>query len=159
MAQLRKQDLHHSDGRWMNTITPEAGTVKNKERRDVPLHKHLVELGFPEFVERSAKGHLFVTPAVNGNVLGPLQGVKNRVTEFVRTVATDRRVAPNHGWRHRFKTVGRDVGIDERVLDAICGHAPSTVGGSYGDVGEKAMMAALARFPRYNAGELAQAAE
>lgn len=161
VAQLRKEDLHHSAGHWTITITPEAGTVKSKERRDVPLHTHLVELGFPEFVERSAKGHLFVTPAATGDVLGPLQGLKNRVTEFVRTVLKDRRVAPNHGWRHRFKTAGRDVGVDERVLDAICGHAPGTVGAGYGDVSVKAMAAALAKFPRYHAARalLAEAAK
>ena len=33
-----------------------------------------------------------------------------------------------------FKTVGHQAGIEDSVLDAICGHAPSTVGGAYGGV-------------------------
>ena len=43
-------------------------------------------------------------------------------------------VARNHGWRHTLKTIGREAGIEDSVLDAICGHAPSSVGGAYGGV-------------------------
>ena len=55
-------------------------------------------------------------------MLGQLQGVKNRLSEFARTVVTDPNVAPIHGLRHRFKTVGMEAGIATRVLDAIQGH-------------------------------------
>jgi len=35
---------------WLLRITPEAGTVKdNVAARDVVLHLHLIEQGFPEF--------------------------------------------------------------------------------------------------------------
>jgi len=44
-----------------------------------------------------------------------------------------RDVIANHGWRHRFKTVGWKCGIEERILDEMCGHAPPTVGRRYGD--------------------------
>ncbi|MFG1433393.1 DUF6538 domain-containing protein [Xanthobacter sp. V2C-8] len=163
IAQLRKQDIRReslaSGGEgdvWVITITPEAGAVKNKEAREVPLHPHLVEMGFPDFVARSADGHLFLTPGPgklaggkSGDVLGPLQGVKNRLAEFARDVVSDANVAPNHGWRHRFKTVGMDVGVSERVLDAICGHAPRTVGATYGTVTLTAKAAAVRAMPRY----------
>jgi integrase len=43
-------------------------------------------------------------------------------------------VQPNHGWRHRFKTLGRELGYSDRVVDAICGHAGRTAGDNYGDV-------------------------
>jgi hypothetical protein len=59
-------------------------------------------------------------------------------------------VQPNHGWRHRLKTQGRDLGIDARVLDAIQGHAPRTAGEDYGDVSLKAKAAAIERLPRYS---------
>jgi len=160
IAQLRKQDVRREPlangvegGEWVITITPEAGAVKNKEAREVPLHPHLVEMGFPEFVARSDDGHLFLTPGRSGDVLGPLQGVKNRLAEFSREVVSDENVAPNHGWRHRFKTVGMDVGVSERVLDAICGHAPRTVGATYGTVTLTAKAAAVRAMPRYAVGE------
>lgn len=149
MIQLRKEDVRREGEHWMLCITPEAGTVKTNEARDVALHAHLVEKGFPEFVAASKPGHLFLTPAKDtGDVLGPLQGVKNRVAEFSRSVVTDVRVKPNHGWRHRFKTVARNVGFDPRVTDCIQGHAARTSGEDYGDVTVEAMALALARFPK-----------
>ncbi|HWM47687.1 MAG TPA: recombinase XerD [Xanthobacteraceae bacterium] len=149
LAQLRKEDIRREGKHWVATITPEAGTVKNNEARDVVLHPHLVELGFIEFVKRAPKGHLFLRPASSGDVLGPLKGLKNRLREFVRAVVPDRNVAPNHGWRHRFKTVGVDAAIEHRVLDAIQGQQPRNVSESYGEVTIKAQAAAIAKLPRY----------
>lgn len=149
VVQLRKQDVREQRGRWIMTITPEAGTVKTKEAREVPLHSHLVELGFPAFIQNAPDGYLFLTPSRDGRVRGPWEGVKNRVAEFVREVVTDRRVAPNHAWRHLFKTIGFEAGIQERVLDAICGHAPRTVGATYGEVTLRAKADAIDKFPRF----------
>jgi len=152
MAQLRKQDVTKENGIWVITVTPEAGTVKGGEARHIPLHDHLVELGLPTFVASSAGGHLFLSPAANGDVLGPLQGLKNRLSEFARELVPDPNVAPNHGWRHRFKTLWREAGLDPRIMDAIQGHAPRRVADDYGDVTIKAMAAALEKFPRYQIG-------
>ncbi len=148
LAQLRKQDLRQEGEHWVIRITPEAGTVKTNEARDVVLHPHLVEQGFPEFVAIAPPGHLFLRPAKTGDVLGPLQGVKNRLQEFARAIVTDRNVAPNHGWRHRFKTVGMEAGIQNRILDAIQGQAPTSVADHYGDVTLRTMADAIAMFPR-----------
>ena len=35
------------------------------------------------------------------------------------------------------------------MLDAICGHAPTLVGGSYGEVSLKAKRDAMLKFPRF----------
>lgn len=148
LAQLRREDLRREGEHWLINITPEAGTVKTNEAREVVLHAHLIELGFPEFVAKAPSGHLFVKPAKSGDVLGPLQAVKNRLGEFARETVTDPNVAPNHGWRHRFKTVGIEAGMGERVVDAIQGHAPRTAGDSYGEVTVKAMALGMAKFPR-----------
>ncbi len=58
-------------------------------------------------------------------MLGPLQGVKNRLTEFAREIVSDPNVQPTHGWRHRFKTLCREARIDPRTRDVIQGHAPA----------------------------------
>ncbi len=149
MLQLRKMDIRQKDGFWIAHITPEAGTVKDDEPRNVVLHQQLIDLGFLELVSASKVGHLFVTPRKDGNVLKPIKTAQNRLREFVRKAVTDRHVNPNHGWRHRFKTVGLEEGIDARILDAIEGHAGKTVGDSYGDVTLKAQAAAMAKFPYY----------
>jgi site-specific recombinase XerD len=114
----------------------------------VVLHPHLVELGFPAFLETAPTGHLFLKGAANEDVLGPLQGLKNRLAESSRSIVTDPNVAPMHGWRHRFKTVGMEAGIPTRVLDAIQGHAPRTAAESYDEVTVQAMAQAMERVPR-----------
>lgn len=152
VGQLRKEDVRCEDGVWVVHITPEAGTVKTNDARDVALHSHIVEQGFPAFVAASSPGHLFVKPGKNGNVRGPLKGMANHLREFIRTIVPDQGVAPNHGWRHRFKTVGLEAGIDHRILDAIQGQAARTVSETYGEVTVKTMAAAMAKFPKLAIG-------
>ena len=77
--------------------------MKTDEAREVVLHPALIEKGFLKFVASSKEGHLFIAPAGSGDVLGPLQGLKNRLAEFARNTVTDPNVKPNHGWRHRFQ--------------------------------------------------------
>jgi hypothetical protein len=55
----------------------------------------------------------------------------------------------HHVWRHSFETIGREAGIEDSVLDAICGHAPKSVGGAYGSVTLAAKARAMERFPRF----------
>lgn len=62
----------------------------------------------------------------------------------------DPNVAPNHGWRHRFKTIGMEAGIPPRILDAIQGHAPRTVADGYGEVTLKTMAAEIAKLTPYS---------
>jgi integrase len=149
LAQIRKKDVCKEGSHWILTITPEAGTVKTNEARRVVLHEHLIELGFVEFVNGATPGHLFLDVCESGEVTGRLQGVKNRIAEFVRTVVRDKNVAPNHAWRHRFKTGGIEAGIEHRILDAIQGHRPRNVAEGYGEVSTKAQAAAIAKMPRY----------
>lgn len=148
MAQLRKDDIRQEGSLWVVKITPEAGTVKTNDAREVVLHLQVIEQGFTEFVRAAKPGHLFLRPGKDGDVLGPLKGVKNRIQEFAREVVPDKHVAPTHGWRHRFKTVGLEAGIDSRILDAIQGQAPANVAATYGEVTRKAQAEAIAKLPR-----------
>lgn len=109
----------------------------------------MVDLGFPDFVATCADGHLFLNVGADADPLGALQGLKNRLAEFGRTIVTDRGVAPNHGWRHRFKTVGMEAGIPPRILNAIEGHTTKTVADTYGDVTLKTMAAEIGKLPCY----------
>jgi integrase len=149
LAQLRKQDISKIGNYWVAKITPEAGTVKNKEARDIVLHPHLIELGFIKFVDSSEEGHLFLTPSEKAGIMGPLKALTNRLAQFVRQIVKDEKVAPNHGWRHRFKTVGIEVGIEHRILDAIQGQQPRSVSETYGEVSLKAQLSAISKFPYY----------
>ncbi|MBD8902574.1 hypothetical protein MBTS_10050 [Methylobacterium bullatum] len=154
MAQLRRQDLRREGDLWVINITPEAGTVKNDEARDIVLHKQLVELGFPTFVKASAEGHLFLKPGKGGDVLGPLQALKNRMVEFVRPIIPDPNVQPNHGWRHLFTTKCEEAGINPRIYNAIMGHAARTVAEGYGNVTLKAMAPAIEKLQSFDLDRL-----
>jgi integrase len=82
-----------------------------------------VKLGFVAFVEASADGYLFLNAKTKEAAKGRLQALKNRMTQFVRTIVTDPRVQPNHGWRHRFITLARRYGMDQEIRRMITGHA------------------------------------
>lgn len=150
MGQLRRQDLRREGDDWVLRITPEAGTVKNNEARDVVLHPQLIELGFPVFVNTASEGPLFLTPRANGNVLGPLKVLSNRIRDFVRPIVPDPRVQPNHGWRHLFTTSCEESEINPRVYKAIMGHAGQTAADKYGDVTLKTKSAAIRKLPSYD---------
>ncbi len=61
----------------------------------------------------------------------------------------DPSVAPNHGWRHRFKTIARRVRMNPETRDAIQGHVPRTDGEDYGDNPPDVMLAEIVKLPRY----------
>jgi integrase len=76
--------------------------------------------------------------------------VGNKLAEWVRGLGvTDKKVAPNHGWRHRFKTIGRKSRMDWLILDAIQGHASRTEGEGYGEVPPDVMYPEIIKHPRY----------
>lgn len=136
VLQLRKEDVRKDSQHRVFDFNPAAGSIKSGLYRLVPVHQHLIDLGLLRFVEDSDEGPLFA------------KGSYKRVVDFVRAVVTDKRVQPNHAWRHRLKTIARNLGLDHRVVDAIQGHAPRTAGEDYGDVSVTAMARVIAAIPR-----------
>lgn len=132
----------------MLRITLEAGRVKIKQAREVPLHPQLVEMGLPEFVAGATGERLFLLPDANGGIAGPPRGLKNRLSEAAREHVDDPGVSPNHSWRHRFRTVATDAGVSGNVIDAICGWSARSVGERYGSVSLKPRVDAIVRLNR-----------
>lgn len=149
LVQLRAEDVRRDGAIDFIRIAPEAGTVKSGLYRDVPLHSHIVESGFLDFVRSVGTGPLFYKPSSRTKSL-PGSVVAGRLAKWIRSLeVADQAVQPNHGWRHRMKTVGRELGLDPRVLDAIQGHAARTAGEHYGDVTLKTKQVAIEKLPRY----------
>ena len=158
VAQMRREDLIVEYDVPCLRITPEGGSVKSGKYRIVPIHSHLIEVGLLDFIASQPPGPMFVT--LDGAKADPLklaeiissraEGTRGKVGEWVRDEVgiTDVRVGPNHGWRHRFKTLCRDVGIDQEVRNAIQGHSDGTAASDYGEVTIKAMRRAIEAFPR-----------
>ncbi len=153
ITQLRKEDVINEDGIDAIRITPEAGSVKTRQYRIVPLHPHLIELGFLDFIKSRPAGPLFYAPSDRNRKPGHTQAasVRGKVGDWVRDFAkvVDPRVQPNHAWRHRFKTIARDVDIAPRYMDAIQGHEDGSASSGYGEYSLKALYREIMKIPRY----------
>jgi len=151
IAQLRGQDVKERDGVWAMTLTPDAGTVKSRKPRSVPLHEHIIAQSFLDFVRSRGDGPLFY----DGNPDEKrVRHIVQKVGEWVRTLEIDDpEIRPNHAWRHLFKLIAERASIPERLSDVITGHAAASVGRAYG----APMLADLARemtkFPRYKCSD------
>lgn len=151
ITQLRKEDFRLEGEVHVMRIKPDAGTVKAGGYRDVPLHPQLIEMGFLDFLKTAPDGPLFFRDGKGRNPVAAAQMVSGRISEWLQALSLiPVGVQPNHGWRHRFKTVGEEQGISKRAIDAIQGHASKTAGDEYGDVTLKARKAAIDRIPSYD---------
>jgi integrase len=160
-CQLRAEDIrqHPNDGFWYARITPEAGTVKGNEAREVPLHPHLIEQGFAAFAQGRARGPLFYDPEARRKLkvvdaANPLRGqwVKSRdkLSVWVRSLGIDDLgISPNHAWRHTFKRRAASAGIERRFRFAMCGHASKEEGDVYETPTLEDLAAEIPKFPRY----------
>jgi integrase len=155
ITQLRACDVIEEDGIWCVHIRPEAGTVKTAEERTVPLHPHLRKMGFVEWARRK-KGDAPLFYSIDRQRKKDRKNptytsVGNKLADWVRNrlQIKNPKVAPNHGWRYRFKQVGLDHDMKERVLDAIQGHAPRTEGEKYGKPKPPAMLREILKHPWY----------
>ena len=155
IAQLRGQDISERNGTWAMTLTPEAGAIKDRKPRTVPLHEHLTAQGFLEFVKSRGKGPLFFdAPAKEGKANWqkhpPSAHIVRTVGYWTRALGiTDREVSPNRAWRHTFKLNAERAGIPERLSDVITGHAPASIGRSYGQPTLADLAREIKKFPRY----------
>lgn len=140
VCQLRAEDIVQVDGVWVMRIRAAAGSVKNvNAERDVPLHPRVVDAGFIGFAGKRT-GPLFFDPARRrpGAKKPQPKIVAKNVAAWVHRLdvkvgRAEHRKDPNHAWRHLFKTLGRDAGVEDSVLYAITGNGPPTVGRRYGE--------------------------
>ncbi len=137
LTQLRGVDVVEGAGTHAIKISPEAGTTKTGKSRTVPLHDHLIDQGFLAFVKANGSGPLFYNELKQ--LSGPIDPTNPRKPRYVKAreqVGTwvrglgvkDPELSPNHAWRHTFKAIGFRSGMSEKVLDAIVGHTPASVG-------------------------------
>ncbi|WP_298816101.1 DUF6538 domain-containing protein [uncultured Roseibium sp.] len=154
IAQLRKKDLRQVGDVWLLWITPEAGTQKTISERFVAVHPHLIEQGFIDFVKNKQDGPLFFDPRRARNSKrsnSQSRKVSERVGAWVRSLGIkDKRVWPNHGWRHRFKTVARKVKMDPGTRDYLQGHVPHNEAEEYGEYEPDVLYGEIAKLPRYD---------
>jgi integrase len=62
---------------------------------------------------------------------------------------TDKGIQPNHAWRHTFKARALRFGIREHIVDAMCGHAPASVGRQLQDADARGQSRRPSEIPTY----------
>jgi hypothetical protein len=130
------------------------------------VHSHLIEQKFPVYVKKREKAGLplFYDPkrAEGGENANPqFQKIAERLGEWVVKSLHVTGVKPNHGWRHRFKSVSREVGMHPEVEAFITGHGGSDdpdqikkVSLNYGDAWVKTLKRMIEMYPRYEIAAL-----
>jgi integrase len=126
---------------------------KNGLPRIVPIHRDLIEQGFLEFVaQREGLPLFFGKEKLVEKNLAIHKTRAEGLGEWAREKAgiAPGAVAPNHGWRHRFKTECRRIAMDREVRFYIQGHAFEVEGEKYGYFPIDVTAAWMELFPRYD---------
>jgi integrase len=119
--------------------------TENSHRR-VPVHKRLLAEGFLTYVRGLPKdGPLF--PSLRADKFGSKAGTATKkIGPFVRALATDmpsladRRLSPNHSWRHRLINECRRIPVREDIEHALTGHAQEGTAPDYGEYAINTML-------------------
>jgi integrase len=148
ICQLRSEDIKRIDEIWCIAFAADAGSLKNvNSERVVPVHPALVDEGFLKFAASAGKGPLF--PDLSEDRFGRRGGNGTKILgRWIKSLGVvDKRLAPNHSWRHRIKTLGRRNGLALDILDAMTGHGRKTVADTYGEFPPDAMLRELRKIP------------
>jgi len=148
ICQLRFEDIFEIGGVWNFKVDPAAGRVKTLgSERSVPLHPALIEAGFLKFVNSVKKGPLF--PDLPPDRFGSRGGNGTKVLgRWVRNLGLDDlRLAPNHSWRHRMRTLARRHGLETDTVDKFVGHAGRAVPAGYGEFEAQAAYREISKIP------------
>lgn len=158
ITSLWPTDVVRFDGIWCIVIKPEL--EKTEKHRKVPIHRHILDQGFLDFVEQRRKlgKPLFYAPErARGATAGNPQYKKagERLAEWIHSLGIHG-PQPNHGWRHLFKAVARHVGMDREVEGFITGHSTGKTSADYGPRWTKTLGQEIAKYPRFRIAALAQ---
>lgn len=137
-SQLRKQDLREAMGlRVLDLNTEDGKTLKNAaSRRQVPIHRRLVELGLLEFIDGSPEG--FLWPEKYRTTDNPKRQDSDRLSKLLgrflrRSGVLDEKKTGAHSFRHTVSTRLKDASVPEYQIADLIGHEDdSMTTGRYG---------------------------
>lgn len=140
--------------------------TKANYKRIIPIHSHLREQKFLEYVDarRRLGLPLFYDPArvKREESASPIwHKVAERIGKWVRESVRVTGVKPNHGWRHRFRAVARHVEMHPEIVGFILGHGGTDddeeiqkVAMQYGDPWVKTLSKNIEKYSRYEIAAL-----
>ena len=137
LGQLRVTDVRTQDGVALldiNTLDDDKRLKSGSSRRLVPLSRVLEDLGFLRYVDgQRFAGESMVFPHLKPDKFGKRTAAWSKWWgRYARKIGIVDRRKVFHSFRHSFKDACREAGIPQDIHDALTGHAPNNVGGSYG---------------------------
>jgi integrase len=154
ITQLLPTDFHVQDG--INYIRIDAEASKTGDYRLVPLHDDLIDQGLLKYKDSRKGLPLFYDPerSRGGKEAGRhFRKAGEHLARWIRSDevgVTDKRVAPNHGWRHRFSSMARHVDMHPDIQNIIQGHAGDKVAADYGDAWIEDAFREIMKIPKYD---------
>jgi hypothetical protein len=145
------RDVERIGRHWVLNIrldyrAADASIKTESSHRRVPLHKQLLAEGFLTYVRDLPKdGPLF--PTLRADKFGSKGGTATKkIGPIVRALAAnmpslaDRRLSPNHSWRHRLINECRRIPVREDIERALIGHAQEGTAPDYGEYAINTML-------------------
>jgi len=125
-------------------------SVKTGESRRVPLHEHLIELGFANYVNNlPSNGRLFPKLTNTGTEGKYNTGVRVWFSKYLRELGINHAgMKPMHDFRHSFITGCRERNARIDIQRAITGHAQPDVASQYGSFSLELMNELIQAIPK-----------
>jgi integrase len=142
-------------GIGINYIRIDAEASKTGDYRLVPLHDDLIDQGLLEYKDSRTGPPLFYDPEQSRGGKGAgrhFWKAGGHLARWIRSEevgVTDERVAPKHGWRHRFSSMAQHVDMHPDIQNIIHGHAGDKVAADYGDAWIEDAYREIMKMPRY----------
>ena len=154
IARLRGRDIRLSNGIWLAFFVGEELRYRIVRRRVVPLHPHLIEQGFPDFVEKRGDGPLFLDSHRNGeDEAAQARRVAERLSRWIRQIGIDDpNVSLGNGWRRCFRQEARNADMNPEIVDQIMGYSSAVTLGEFDHYPADMLLHELSRLPRIEIG-------
>jgi hypothetical protein len=130
--------------------------ARSRTTRPCPFTPIWLSKGFWSSSRLSGPSTDLKQPLFNTGKVGKGRGPAERAREDLAPCdlgVTDKRIQPNHAWRHTWKRRAARARIEAGIRDAVCGHAPRTVADYYEQPTVEDMANALKHFPRYEVAQ------
>ncbi len=114
LVRLHREDCRLDDGGWSVALSRAPDRAVRSKAVIVPLHPHLVELGFAAFVDGRAPGPLFFAEKPRD---------ETAYARLAKAIQRDGAMGSRE-LRHRFVDEMMTAGIGRSVVDAILGRKP-----------------------------------
>ncbi|ODT85947.1 DUF6538 domain-containing protein [Phenylobacterium sp. SCN 70-31] len=145
-----------NDNIWFFDLTTLIRVKNDGSKRIVPLHPHMIELGWLDYVQaRREAGDRWLFPELNhDSKYGAGHEFSKWWGNWCDKNGFPDRTITHHSWRHTWKRRARQSPVKEEMHDVLSGHKGTTVSRGYGegaDIEPLARDMALITFPEFPA--------